>query len=196
MAGIFDSVINAMNSIFGPILAHDPTPNNPILTIFIISFIVSLITTIANKYLVDQKELAKNQKEMKEFQKKFKEVQQSGNEKEIKKMKDKQVEMMQKNSKMMTQQFKPMIATMVPILLVFYWMRFSAVSKAVVILPPIVYYCTLVPVFHFIGPLIPGYGAVNPHAPAWSIGWLMWYMICTFGMSQILRKFMGFEQGF
>lgn len=58
MAGIFDSVINAMNSIFGPILAHDPTPNNPILTIFIISFIVSLITTIANKYLVELKRIS------------------------------------------------------------------------------------------------------------------------------------------
>ena len=196
MPGIFDSIIGVMNSIFGPILAHDPTPNNPILTILIISFIVSLVTTIANKYLVDQKELAKNQKEMKEFQAEFKKVQQSGNEKEMKKMQAKQAEMMQKNSKMMTQQFKPMIATMVPILLVFYWMRFSAVSQTVVILPPLVYYCTLVPIFHFIGPLIPGYGAANTLAPAWSIGWLMWYMICTFGMSQILRKYMGFEQGF
>ncbi len=196
MSGFFDSIIGVMNSIFGPVLAHDPTPHNPILTILIISFIVSLVTTIANKYLVDQEELAKNQKEMKEFQKEFKKAQQNGDQKEIAKMQAKQAEMMQKNSKMMTQQFKPMIATMIPILLVFYWMRFSAVSQTVVILPPLVYYGTLVPVFHFIGPLIPGYGAANPLAPAWSIGWLMWYMICTFGMSQILRKFMGFEQGF
>ena len=35
----------------------DPNPTNPALTVLIIAFIVSLITTIANKYLVDQDEM-------------------------------------------------------------------------------------------------------------------------------------------
>ena len=30
----------------------------------------------------------------------------------------------------------------------------------------------------------------------YGIGWLLWYFICTFGMSQILRKYLGFKQGF
>mgnify|MGYP003298492529 CR=1 FL=1 len=44
-------VLNALNTIFNPILAIDPNPANPALTVLIIAFIVSLITTIANKYL-------------------------------------------------------------------------------------------------------------------------------------------------
>jgi len=58
MADIFsmlsDGVINVLNVIFNPILAMDPNPQNPALTVLIVAFIVSLITTIANKYLVDQ----------------------------------------------------------------------------------------------------------------------------------------------
>ena len=48
-------ILGALNSVFNPILALDPNPTNPALTVLIIAFIVSLITTIANKYLVDWK---------------------------------------------------------------------------------------------------------------------------------------------
>ena len=41
---------------FQSILSMDPIPN-PALTVLIIAFIVSLITTIANKYLVDRDEM-------------------------------------------------------------------------------------------------------------------------------------------
>ena len=191
-----DIIISFLNYIFNHLLSLDPTPNNPILTVFVISFIVSLITTVANKYLVNQDEMNKTQKEMREFQERVKEVQKSGDQKAMAKLQAEQVEMMQKQSKMMTEQFKPMIATMVPILLVFWWMSASTIKNTVVILPPLVYYCSLTPIWHTIGPLIPGYGAANPHALPWSIGWLLWYFLCTLLMSQVIRKFMGFEQGF
>ena len=66
---IWDGVVNVLNSIFNPILAMDPNPANPALTVLIIAFIVSLITTIANKYLVDQEEMEAIQKGIKNSKK-------------------------------------------------------------------------------------------------------------------------------
>ena len=185
-------VYAGLNTIFNPILALDPNPANPALTVLIIAFFVSLITTIANKYLVDQDEMNEIQARNKAFQKELREAQKRGDGKKIAELQAKQTEMMQDQSKMMTSQFKPMIVTFVPIILIFFWMRSSAISGLVVILPPSVYWVTLTPFWHFIGHFLYGGNATIPYG----IGWLLWYMICTFGMSQILRKFLGFKQGF
>ena len=53
MVDIMGPIYGVLNAIFNPILAMDPNPANPALTVLIIAFIVSLITTVANKYLVD-----------------------------------------------------------------------------------------------------------------------------------------------
>lgn len=196
MADIFGMfwgyIVDALNAVFNPILALDPNPANPALTVLIIAFIVSLITTIANKYLVDQDELNEQQAEMKEFQSRLRDAQKRGDGKEIAKLQAEQSEMMAKQSQMMTSQFKPMFVTFVPIILIFFWMRSSAIHDLVVILPKTVYWVTLTPIWHVIGSFFYGGQATIPYG----IGWLLWYMICTFGMSQILRKFLGFKQGF
>ncbi len=192
MVDIMGMVYGALNTIFNPILAMDPNPTNPALTVLIIAFIVSLITTVANKYLVDQDEMNDIQAEMKEFQNELRDAQKRGDGKRVAELQAKQPEIMQRQSKMMSNQFKPMIVTFVPIILIFFWMRSSAISNLVIILPQTVYWVTLTPVWHFIGKFI--YGG-NPSIP-YGIGWLLWYMICTFGMSQIIRKFLGFKQGF
>ncbi len=189
---IMNVVFQALNTVFNPILALDPNPANPALTVLIISFIVSLITTIANKYLVDQDEMNDIQARMKDFQNELRDAQKRGDGKKVAELQAKQADMMQEQSKMMTNQFKPMIVTMVPILLIFFWMRASAIHDLVIILPPVVYWVTLTPFWHWIGSFLYGGQATIPYG----IGWLLWYMICTFGMSQIIRKFLGFKQGF
>ena len=191
-ADIMGMIYGALNSIFNPILAMDPNPTNPALTVLIIAFIVSLITTIANKYLVDQDEMNEIQARSKKLTSELREAQKKGDGKKIAELQAKQTEMMQDQSKMMTNSFKPMIVTFVPIILIFFWMRTSAISNLVIILPPSVYWVTLTPFWHFIGSFMYGGKATIPYG----IGWLLWYMICTFGMSQILRKFLGFKQGF
>ena len=185
-------IFDALNAIFNPILALDPNPSNPALTVLIIAFIVSLITTVANKYLVDQDELNAQQAEMKEFNARLRDAQKRGDGKEIAKLQAEQTELMQQQTAMMTNQFKPMIVTFVPIILIFFWMRSSAIHDLVIILPKTVYWVTLTPLWHVIGSFMYGGQATIPYG----IGWLLWYMICTFGMSQILRKFLGFKQGF
>jgi len=192
MADIWGMIYGALDTIFNPILSMDPNPTNPALTVLIIAFIVSLITTIANKYLVDQDEMNEIQQRNKAYQKELREAQKKGDGKKIAELQAKQTEMMQEQSKMMTNSFKPMIVTFVPIILIFFWMRTSSISGLVITLPPAVYWATLTPVWHAIGSVIYGGKATIPYG----IGWLLWYMICTFGMSQILRKFLGFKQGF
>ena len=192
MPGIMEMINGGLNSIFNPILAMDPNPTNPALTVLIIAFIVSLITTVANKYLVDQDEMNEIQARNKAFQKELRDAQKRGDGKKVAELQAKQADMMQEQSKLMTNSFKPMIVTFVPIILIFFWMRTSAISHLVIILPPSVYWLTLTPLWHFIGGFIYGGQATIPYG----IGWLLWYMICTFGMSQILRKFLGFKQGF
>ncbi|MBP3792225.1 MAG: DUF106 domain-containing protein [Methanobrevibacter sp.] len=192
MADPFGVIYQALNTVFNPILALDPNPTNPALTVLIIAFIVSLITTIANKYLVDQDEMNEIQARSKKLTSELREAQKKGDGKKIAELQARQTEMMQDQSKMMSNQFKPMIVTFVPIILIFFWMRTSTISNLVVLLPPSVYWVTLTPVWHAIGSVIYGGKATIPYG----IGWLLWYMICTFGMSQILRKFLGFKQGF
>ena len=99
---------------------------------------------------------------------------------------------MKNQTEIMSNQFKPMLVTFVPIILIFFWMRSSAIHNLVVILPQTVYWVTLTPIWHALGSVMYGGKATIPYG----IGWLLWYMICTFGMSQILRKFLGFKQGF
>ena len=190
--GFMDAIYGALNAVFNPILAMDPNPHNPALTVLIIAFIVSLITTVANKYLVDQDEMNEIQERNKAYQKELREAQKRGDGKRLAELQARQTEMMQDQSKMMSNSFKPMIVTFVPIILIFFWMRTSAISHLVLILPPSVYWVTLTPLWHVIGSFVYGGHATTPYG----IGWLLWYMICTFGMSQILRKFLGFKQGF
>ncbi len=192
MVDIMGPVYGILNTIFNPILALDPNPTNPALTVLIIAFIVSLITTVANKYLVDQDALNEKQKAMQDFNKELRDAQKRGDGKKIAELQAKQAEMMKDQTAMMTDQFKPMIVTFVPIILIFFWMRASAIHDLVIILPKTVYWVTLTPIWHVIGSFLYGGQATIPYG----IGWLLWYMICTFGMSQILRKFLGFKQGF
>lgn len=192
MVDIMGMVYGALNAVFNPILAIDPNPANPALTVLIIAFIVSLITTIANKYLVDQDEMNEVQAKMKDFQNELRDAQKRGDGKKVAELQAKQPELMQEQSKMMTNQFKPMIVTFVPIILIFFWMRSSAIHNLVIILPQTVYWVTLTPLWHLLGGFLYGGKATIPYG----IGWLLWYMICTFGMSQIIRKFLGFKQGF
>ena len=192
MVDIMGMVYGALNAVFNPILAIDPNPANPALTVLIIAFIVSLITTIANKYLVDQDEMNSVQEEMKVFQNELRDAQKRGDGKKVAELQAKQPEIMKKQSAMMSNQFKPMIVTFVPIILIFFWMRTSAIHNLVIILPQTVYWVTLTPIWHWLGGFLYGGKATIPYG----IGWLLWYMICTFGMSQIIRKFLGFKQGF
>ena len=150
MTDFFGMVLDVLNAIFNPILALDPNPQNPALTVVIVAFIVSLITNIANKYLVDQDKVNESQKKSKELSSKLREAQKNGDGKEIAKLQAEQTEMLKNQNEVMMESFKPMIVTMVPIILIFFWMRASSISHLVLILPAPAYWLTLTPFWYWL----------------------------------------------
>ncbi|MDR1721667.1 MAG: EMC3/TMCO1 family protein [Methanobrevibacter sp.] len=165
------------------------------LTIFIISFIISVITTVANKYLVDQEQMKEMKERSKVLQAKLKEARDSGDPKLMAEVQIEQQNFMSEQTKMMGNSFKPMIVTMVPILLFFYWMWNSVLSKSVIILPDFVYWCLLTPLWQSL------YGFFYHSAPSavlpaglLAVGWLSWYLLSVFAIGQVLRKVMGLSQ--
>lgn len=69
-------------------------------------------------------------------------------------------------------------------------MRTSQIQNLIIVLPKIVYWITLTPLWHLIGGVVYGSAATIP----FGIGWLLWYMMCTFTISQILRKYFGLNR--
>jgi len=92
--------------------------NNPKVSIIILSFLVTLFITIVTYYMTDRKRM----KELKDKQKALRA--------EIKKYRDNPSKMMELNKQMMEDMpeqlkhsFKPMIITIIPIIIVFAWLR-------------------------------------------------------------------------
>lgn len=101
MAGIFDFFLNI----------------DYVWIIIIISFLISLLSTLVYKWVTDQDKLKRIKKEVKELQADMKE-----HKNDQKKMMKIQQEMLSKNGEMMKQSFKPMLFTIIPLFIVFGWM--------------------------------------------------------------------------
>lgn len=101
------------NSIFGFLINW-----NPLISLLVISFILTLIISLSYKFLTNQKELKQHKEEMDKLQKEIKSLKDNPQ-----KMMDKQKELMEKNLKMMKYQIKPMLFTFIPLIIIFGWLR-------------------------------------------------------------------------
>ena len=98
-----------------------PFTNNPIVDIYLVTLVTSLFITLVNKYLSDQVAIKALRLEMKESQKKMRKVM----KKDPKKAQKMQQAHMKKSFEMMKHTMNPkiMLTTMVPILVIFGYMR-------------------------------------------------------------------------
>jgi uncharacterized membrane protein (DUF106 family) len=101
------------NTIFGPILDLGPATS-----LLIISFLLTLVITIIYKYATDQKFMKEIKSEIKAIQKEIKLLKDNP-----KKMMEKNKELMEKNMKVMMHSFRPTIFTLIPLLIIFTWLR-------------------------------------------------------------------------
>lgn len=92
--------------------------SNPRVSIIVLSFIVTLLITIVNYFLVDREKM----KEIKDRQKELR--------KEMKKYKDNPQKMMELNQKILEDMpeqlkhsFKPLLVTFIPLIIFFGWLR-------------------------------------------------------------------------
>ncbi|MBN2422495.1 TMCO1/EMC3 family protein [Candidatus Woesearchaeota archaeon] len=106
-----------LNSLLDPVL-RPLLYINPLLSIVIIAFVISLIVTLAYKFLTNQSLMKDLRKEQKELQKKMKEL-----KNHPEKLMKVQSDMMEINMKYMTHSMKPTLFTFIPIILIFGWLN-------------------------------------------------------------------------
>jgi len=173
--GIRVTVGLAMNAVLGPFIDTLGVPF--FVMILILSSITGLYSSLVQKYTIDYEKMQETQAKMKVFQKEFREAQLSGDEKKIKKLQGKQERMMQDQLDMSRQQFTPMAIILVLSVPIFFWLLLR--------LPPVGTEITLAS-----GIVPPFIGAVSLSGMAFWIvpAWILWYMICSLTVSQVIRK--------
>ncbi len=187
---------NFLDSIFLPLIKNF----HPALSILIIAFIVSLITTVATKLLVDQERVAKIKEELKNYQKKIKLAQKDP--KMLEELQKEQEKMLKLNTELMKMSFKPMLYTWIPIILIFIYLKhvygydglyhqlYPNWNGVVVYLPTIIAKIILLDFWHWLGSLFykVGFPIVKN-----ALGWLGWYILSSMATSTVLRKIFGIK---
>jgi uncharacterized membrane protein (DUF106 family) len=155
--------------VFAPLLDGFKIPFY--ILIVILSALTGLYSSIIQKYTIDYEKMTGAQDRMKEFQTEYREAQLSQDEKKIKKLEAKKDRIMKEQLEMSQNQFKPMAYILVLTVPIFFWLLFRLGQvKSTITLP----YA----------------GTIGLHDPAlWIIpAWILWYMICSITISQVIRK--------
>jgi uncharacterized membrane protein (DUF106 family) len=159
----------AIDGVFAPFVTEFSIPFY--ILIVILSAITGLYSSIIQKYTIDYEKMTESQERMKEFQTEYREAQLSQDEKKIKKLEAKKDRVMKEQLEMSQQQFKPMAYILVLTVPIFFWLlyRLSQIQSTIT---------------------LPFYGTHNLHdAVIWVIpAWILWYMICSITLSQVIRK--------
>jgi len=160
---------SGMDVVLGPLLAAG-VPF--FIVILILSSITGLSTSLIQKYTIDYERMQDVQQRTKEFQREYREAQLSGDEKTVKKLDAKRDRMMKDQLEMSREQFKPMAYIMLISIPIFLWLLYQlpALSGTTITFP-------------FIGTK-----AVK-EAAFWIVPtWILWYLISSLALSQVIRK--------
>ena len=164
-----DGVGQAIDAVFAPLVTTFAIPFY--ILIVILSAFTGLYSSILQKYTIDYSKMTESQERMKEFQTEYREATLSQDEKKIKKLEAKRDRLMKEQMEMSQQQFKPMIYIMVLTIPIFFWLLFRLAQTTSTI-------------------TLPYYGLHSLTDPIiWVIpAWILWYMICSITISQVIRK--------
>ena len=167
--GFRETVGEALNVILGPLAEALPL----FMVIIVLSAITAIYSSLIQKYTIDYEGMQETQEKMKAFQKEYREAQLSGDDKRVKKLDAKRDKMMKDQLEMSQQQFKPMAYILILSVPIFFWLSFSLTnySESLSITMP------------FFGAVTLATNVIGP-VPAW----ILWYMICSLTISQVVRK--------
>ncbi|MEK6835030.1 MAG: EMC3/TMCO1 family protein [Nanoarchaeota archaeon] len=107
------SITGYFNLALGPFINW-----NPAISLLIISFILTLITTLTYKYTTNQEMIKSFKEESKKLQEEMKLLKNDPG-----KIMEKNKELMEKNMEMMKQSFKPLLYTFIPFAIIFFGLR-------------------------------------------------------------------------
>jgi uncharacterized membrane protein (DUF106 family) len=155
---------------------------NFLITILILSVVTGFYTSLIQKYTTNWEMMEKSkqyQKQMRELQKELMDAKREDNKHRMKKLEKKKEEIMRKQTQfsgeMMRQQMKPMMYIGIITIPIFMW---------------IWYYIELASVGAVIFPLIGG----KEFTASFIFGlpyWVLWYMVCSIPIAQMIRKVIG-----
>lgn len=152
--------------------------------ILILATITGFYSSLIQKYTMDYEKMAEVQDKMKEFNVKFREAQRSGDERLIKKMQARQQALMSEQMQMTQQQFKPMVYILILTIPIFFWIyeeiRTMPLSGEVTVAIADLSNSIVIP-FAGLSSYFDIYLWVFPL-------WILWYMLCSLCMTQIIRK--------
>lgn len=158
-----------IDSAFAPVVEGVGIPFY--ILIVILSAFTGLYSSIIQKYTIDYEKMTEVQERMKEFQTEYREAQLSQDEKKIKKLEAKKDRVMREQLELSQQQFKPMAYILILTVPIFFWLLFRLEHVTSTI-------------------TFPYLGTLGLNEPAiWIIpAWILWYMICSITLSQVIRK--------
>ena len=174
IAGLVDIIIGPFVAMGLPFFA----------LLLILATITGFYSSLIQKYTIDYEKMAEVQDKLKDFNVKFREAQISGDERLIKKMQARQQAILNEQMQMTQQQFTPMIYIMIVTIPIFFWIyekirampmsgevtaAIADLSNSIVI--PFAGLSSYFDVYLWIFPL-----------------WLLWYLLCSLCMTQIIRK--------
>lgn len=128
--------------------------------VMLIAIAVSLGTTLVNKKIINQDRMDEIKKQISDFQKRYNETKKSGDEEKIKEMTEEQKKMMGLTKEMMINSFKPMAITIVPILVIFYFLSNTYGSLGDIVRLPVL---------------------------NWNLSWFWWYIMVAVLTSIIME---------
>lgn len=138
---------------------------DPVITIFIMGLTIITITNLLNKKFLGNENAKLLKKKMQDIREKMLSAQKMGDSKTVNKC---MKEIMKINSQYFKFTLKPLAISMVLVILILPWLRSNYSGNVMVTIPQ-----TL------------------PAVGGFEISWFIWYIICSFSLSLVVRKIIG-----
>ncbi len=157
-----------------------------LILILILSVVTGIYTSVVQKYTMNWELMAKSkeyQKQIRDLQKEYMEAKKENNQHKMKKIEKKRTEVMRKQTQfsgeMFKQQMKPMAYIMIITIPIFMWIWMYVESHPdMVVTFPLFGVTELSSAFVFTLPF-----------------WVLWYMMCSIPITQVVRKALGIRSG-
>jgi Predicted membrane protein len=141
-----------------------------IMILFMATF-TALTTALIQKYTIDYDNVGETEEELKEFQRRYWEIVRSKDADLVREMEAKQKELTRRQLELSLHQCRPIGYILVVTLPVFFWFVYRLnIADELIVMP---FFGTLHLTYPMAGPI-----------PVWFV----WYIICSFGVSYIVRK--------
>jgi uncharacterized membrane protein (DUF106 family) len=181
--GLREEMGEALDVVLGPLAAFI---DNFLITILILAVITGIYTSVIQKYTMNWELIEQSkeyQKQIRELQKELLEAKRENNKHKMKRIEKKKAEVMRKQTQfsgeMFRQQMKPMAYIGIITIPIFMWIWVYVESTPVGAV-----------VFPLVGAKVLSDGFILrlPY-------WVLWYMICSIPIAQVIRKAIGIKSG-